>query len=306
MNWEETLKNKLGEIILLDAPMKDYTTYKIGGAAQVLALPKNEEQIIFLKAFALEYNIPFRILGLGSNILVSEKGLLGITCCLKDFKGITVEGKELTAFSGTALDDAIENSIENALGGIECLSGIPGSCGGAVYMNAGAFNQETFDSLKCFKVLDAQGNIKVLSKTDVEYGYRKVKNIEDCIILSVTWALQEADKQQLKETRLSILKRRGEKQPLEYPSAGSVFKRPANDYASRLIDICGLRGLSVGGAKVSEKHAGFIVNYNKATAEDVYNLINEVRRKVYQQTSVELQAEQILWGEFEEAPKLSN
>ncbi len=304
MNWKETLKNKLQNIILLDTPMKDFTTYRIGGVAQVLALPKKEEHIIFLRAFALENNIPFRVLGLGSNILVSDKGLPGITCCLKDFKAITIEGIELTALSGTALDDAIETAVKNGLGGIECLSGIPGSCGGAVFMNAGAFNQETFDSLKCFKVLDAKGNIRILNKTDVEYGYRKVKNIEGCIILSATWALANADKKQLEETRLSILKRRGEKQPLEYPSAGSVFKRPANDYASRLIDVCGLRGLRVGGAMVSEKHAGFIINYDKASADDVYNLINEIRKRVYQQTAVELQAEQILWGEFEKAPEL--
>lgn len=289
---------KTGCRLIFNAPMKDYTTYRTGGAAEVLALPENEEQILKLKTLCEQENVPFRMIGLGSNILVSDKGLPGVTCCLKNYAGISIRGEELTALAGTPLDEAASLSVENGLGGLESLSGIPGSCGGAVYMNAGAFGQETFDNLKCFKVIHADGEIKQFCKNDVEYGYRKVKNIENCIILSATWLLKKQDPAELKQTRLSVLKRRAEKQPLEYPSAGSVFKRPVNDYASRLIDVCGLRGLSVGGAKVSEKHAGFIINYDNATAADVYALIRKVQEEVYKKTSVELQTEQILWGDF--------
>lgn len=289
---------KTGCRLIFNPPMKDYTTYRTGGAAEVLALPENEEQILKLKTFCGQESVPFRMIGLGSNILVSDKGLPGVTCCLKNYAGISIRGEELTALAGTPLDEAASLSVENGLGGLESLSGIPGSCGGAVYMNAGAFGQETFDNLKCFKVINADGEIKQFCKNDVEYGYRKVKNIENCIILSATWLLKKQDPAELKQTRLSVLKRRAEKQPLEYPSAGSVFKRPVNDYASRLIDVCGLRGLSVGGAKVSEKHAGFIINYDNATADDVYALIRKVQEEVYKKTSVELQTEQILWGDF--------
>lgn len=298
MNWKDILGEKTGCRLIFNAPMKDYTTYRTGGAADVLALPENEEQILKLKTLCEQENVPFRMIGLGSNILVSDKGLPGVTCCLKNYAGISIRGEELTALAGTPLDEAASLSVENGLGGLESLSGIPGSCGGAVYMNAGAFGQETFDNLKCFKVINAAGEIKQFCKNDVEYGYRKVKNIENCIILSATWLLKKQDPAELKQTRLSVLKRRAEKQPLEYPSAGSVFKRPVNDYASRLIDVCGLRGLSVGGAKVSEKHAGFIINYDNATAADVYALIRKVQEEVYKKTSVELQTEQILWGDF--------
>lgn len=298
MNWKDILGEEAFCPALFNAPMKEYTTYKTGGAAEVLVLPENEEQILKLKAFCKRTGAPFRIIGLGSNILVSDAGLPGVTCCLKNYTGLRVEGEELTALAGTPLDEAAKVSAENGLGGIECLSGIPGSCGGAVYMNAGAFGQETFDNLKCFKVINPEGEIKQFCKNDVEYGYRKVKNIENCIILSATWLLKKQPSKELIQTRLYILKRRAEKQPLEYPSAGSVFKRPTNDYASRLIDACGLRGLSVGGAKVSEKHAGFIINYNGASAADVYNLIRKVQAEVYKQTAVALQTEQILWGEF--------
>lgn len=298
MDWKENLDEKIKNILIFDAPMRDYTTYKTGGSAQVLALPENEDQILYLKTFSQQCGLAFRIVGFGSNILVSDLGLNGITCCLKNYAGLALNGKDLSAKAGTALDEAVRFSTEKGLGGIECLSGIPGSCGGAVFMNAGAFGQETFDCLKSFKAITPNGEIKEISKSEVQYGYRKVKGIEGCIILSVTWELTAKNAEELKQSRLSILERRAQKQPLEYPSAGSVFKRPQNDYASRLIDSCGLRGLTVGGAQVSQKHAGFIINYDKASASDIYNLIRKVQEEVYTQTGVRLEPEQILWGKF--------
>lgn len=299
MTWINDFNKEITPFLIKNAPMKDFTTYQTGGLAQVLALPQTQEQILYLKDFCQKREVPLRILGLGSNILVSQKGLEGLTCCLKNYQGVQINATQLCAKAGTPLDKAAEISANNGLAGIECLSGIPGSCGGAVYMNAGAFNQETFDALKSFKVIDNQGNIKDIDKEQITYAYRKVNGIENHIILQAVWNLKPADKDELLKTRRSILSRRAEKQPLEYPSAGSVFKRPQGDYASRLIDICGLRGLSVGGAMVSTKHAGFIINYNNATADDIFALISKVQYEVKKQTGIALQREQILWGEFD-------
>lgn len=299
MNEKIFLENLKDVPFIFEAQLSFYTTYHVGGEAEVLALPENETQIQHLVAFAKKYRQPFRILGLGSNILVSDKGLRGIICCLKHFKGIKIEGNKITANAGTALDEVVRASISASLGGLENLSGIPGSVGGAVFMNAGAFKSETFDKLVSFRVLNKKGEIKEFKKEDVKYEYRKVWGIEDCVILSATWALEKTDKVVLTARRAEILKARTDKQPLEYPSAGSVFKRPVGAYASKLIDDCGLRGLTVGGAQVSTKHAGFIINYENATAQDIYDLIKEVQKIVKKKTGFKLEPEQIIWGKFE-------
>ena len=299
MNERIFLENLKDVPFIFEAQLSFFTTYHVGGEAEVLALPENEMQIQHLIAFAKKYRQPFRILGLGSNILVSDMGLRGITCCLKNFKNIKIDGNIVTASAGTPLDEVVRASINAGLGGLENLSGIPGSVGGAVFMNAGAFKAETFDKLISFKVLNKKGEIKELKKEEVKYEYRKVWDLEDLVILSASWALEKADKAVLIERRNEILKARADKQPLEYPSAGSVFKRPVGAYASKLIDDCGLRGLTVGGAQVSVKHAGFIINYENATAQDIYNLIKEVQKIVKQKTGFKLEPEQIIWGKFE-------
>jgi UDP-N-acetylmuramate dehydrogenase len=167
-------------------------------------------------------------------------------------------------------------------------------------MNAGAYGQETFDCLEYFDVIDWQGHPATLRKEEVEHGYRHVAGVENYIILSASFKLSPADPFHLTEERNLTLQKRRDKQPLEYPNAGSVFKRPANDYASRLIDDTGLRGLTVGGAKVSEKHAGFIINFNHATPEDIRELMRQVRQKVQEKHGIALELEQILWGDFAE------
>ncbi len=298
MNSKVFLENLKDVPFIFEAQLSLFTTYRVGGVAQVLALPENEEQIKKLVNFSKNKHLDFRVLGLGSNILVSDLGLAGITCCLKNFKDIKIEGQKVTAFAGTALDEVVRASINAGLGGLENLSGIPGSVGGAVFMNAGAFKAETFDKLVSFKVLNKKGEIQEFKKEDVKYEYRKVWGIEDCVILSATWQLDEGEKQILQVRREEILQSRAAKQPLEYPSAGSVFKRPVGAYASKLIDDCGLRGLSVGGAQVSTKHAGFIINYQNATAQDIYNLIKEVQKIVKAKTGFKLEPEQIFWGKF--------
>lgn len=277
-----------------DISMADYTTYKTGGKAQYFCLPKNIEEIKQAIDFAKEKQIDFYILGLGSNILVGDLGLKGLVCCLKDFQEIKIENNIITALSGTPLDKIIATSVLNNLGGLEKLSGIPGSVGGAVYMNAGAFNSETWANIISVDVLK-NGQVKTVKKEEVIPSYRKVSGLENCLILSATWSLTEPADKNLRE---EILQKRKQKQPLEYPSAGSVFKRPVGDYASRLIDSCNLRGLTIGGAQVSTKHAGFIINYNKATAQDIKNLMSEIQKIVKEKTGFSLELEQILWGKF--------
>ena len=299
MDYKQELKNFFGSNCLWDEPMARHTTYRTGGKAEVYVYPQTREEWSFVLKLAEAGNIPLRIIGFGSNILVSGKGIGGIICSTKRMNQVTVDGEHIKAEAGAALDKVCELACEAGLAGMEKLSGIPGSIGGAVYMNAGAFGQETFDCLEYFDIIDREGRPATLLKEEVKYAYRKVEGVQDCIILSAGFKLTKSDFTQLIATRNTVLHKRLEKQPLEFPSAGSVFKRPADDYASRLIDDTGLRGLSVGGAKVSEKHAGFIVNFNRATPQDIKTLMDLVRQKVKEKHGVELELEQILWGDFD-------
>ena len=299
MDYKKELKSFFGEHCLLDEPMAHHTTYRTGGPAEAYVYPACAEEWSFVLKLANSFHIPLHIIGFGSNILTGSKGIQGIVCSTKRMQGLSIQGEHITAQAGTALDKLCEEAAHAGLAGMEKLSGIPGSVGGAVYMNAGAFGQETFDCLEYFDVIDRQGRPATILKNDISYAYRHVEGIENYIVLSASFQLAKSDFTQLIETRHSVLHKRVEKQPLEFPSAGSVFKRPLNDYASRLIDQAGLRGLSVGGAKVSEKHAGFIVNFNHASPEDIKNLITQVRRQVKEKFGVELELEQILWGDFE-------
>lgn len=299
MDYKQELKDFFGDNCLFDEPMAQHTTYRAGGPAEVYVYPKTREEWSFVLKLAQAANVPLRVIGFGSNILVSAGGVGGIVCSTKRMDHVSAEGEYVRAEAGAALDKACEIACEAGLAGMEKLSGIPGSVGGAVYMNAGAFGQETFDSLEYFDVIDFEGRPATLLKEEVKHAYRKVEGVQDYIILSAGFKLQKGDFTQLIETRNTVLHKRIEKQPLDFPSAGSVFKRPANDYASRLIDDTGLRGLSVGGAKVSEKHAGFIVNFNHATPQDIKSLMEQVREKVKEKHGVELELEQILWGKFD-------
>ncbi len=298
-NYKDALKEFFGEECLFNEPMNTHTTYRTGGPAEVYLYPQTPQQWAFVLKLAQTENIPLRVIGFGSNILVSGKGIGGITCSTKKMNRIVVDGNRVTAQAGAPLDKVCELACKAGLAGMEKLSGIPGSVGGAVFMNAGAYGQETADCLEYFDIIDWEGRPATLLKDDVKFAYRHVEGLPKCIILSAGFSLQPSNFAQLLATRSSVQHSRVEKQPLEFPSAGSVFKRPAGDYASRLIDAAGLRGLSVGGAKVSEKHAGFIVNFNHATAQDIKTLMDQVREKVKEQFGVELELEQILWGEFE-------
>lgn len=298
-NYKDTLKEFFGAECLFNEPMDTHTTYRAGGPAEVYVYPQTPEQWAFVLKLAQAENIPLRVIGFGSNILVSGKGIGGITCSTKKMSRIVVDGNRITAQAGAPLDKVCELACKAGLKGMEKLSGIPGSVGGAVFMNAGAYGQETADCLEYFDIIDWEGRPATLLKEDVKFAYRHVDNLPKCIILSAGFVFDLGDFTQLLATRSTVQHNRVEKQPLEFPSAGSVFKRPTGDYASRLIDAAGLRGLSVGGAKVAEKHAGFIINFNHATAQDIKTLIDQVREKVKAQFGVELELEQILWGDFE-------
>jgi UDP-N-acetylmuramate dehydrogenase len=298
-NYKDTLKEFFGDDCLFNEPMNTHTTYRTGGPAEVYLYPQTPEQWAFVLKLSKTENIPLRVVGFGSNILVSAKGIGGITCSTKKMNRIVVDGNRITAQAGAPLDKVCELACKAGLAGMEKLSGIPGSVGGAVFMNAGAYGQETADCLEYFDIIDWEGRPATLLKEDVQFSYRHVAGLPPCIILSAGFMLKPGNYTQLLAARGNVQHARVEKQPLEFPSAGSVFKRPVGDYASRLIDAAGLRGLSVGGAKVSEKHAGFIVNFNHATPQDIKTLMDQVREKVKAQFGVELELEQILWGEFE-------
>lgn len=299
MGYKDTLKEFFGAECLFNEPMNTHTTYRTGGPAEVYVYPQTSEQWAFVLKLAQTENIPLRVIGFGSNILVSGKGIGGITCSTKKMNRIVVDDNRITAQAGAPLDKVCELACKAGLAGMEKLSGIPGSVGGAVFMNAGAYGQETADCLEYFDIIDWEGRPATLLKEDVKFAYRHVDGLPKCIILSAGFTLKPGNFTQLLAARSTVQHNRVEKQPLEFPSAGSVFKRPTGDYASRLIDAAGLRGLSVGGAKVSEKHAGFIVNFNHASAQDIKILMDQVREKVKAQFGVELELEQILWGDFD-------
>lgn len=292
------LKDKFGAYCLFGEPAASFTTYRAGGRAEALVRPADETELAWLAAWCRENGAPFRVLGRGSNVLVSDRGLPGVTALTERLCGIELAGRTITAQAGALWDDVARLSAEAGLAGFEKTSGIPGSVGGAVRMNAGAFGQETFDRLLSVRALAASGGTVEIFKKDMKYGYRRVEGLDGLTVLAAAFELPPGDAAVLIQDRSCVLASRAAKQPLDHPSAGSVFKRPKGDYASRLIDAAGLKGLRVGGAEVSAKHAGFIVNAGGATAADIYALMGEVRARVREKTGVELELEQILLGEF--------
>jgi UDP-N-acetylmuramate dehydrogenase len=292
------LKARFGEHCLFGEPAANFTTYRAGGRAEVLVKPGSAEELRWLAGWCREHGAPLLVLGRGSNVLVGDKGLPGVTALTERLSGINIAGNALTAGAGALWDDLARLSAEGGLAGFEKTSGIPGSVGGAVHMNAGAFGQETFDRLASVEAFDAAGRAVSLRKQDIPHGYRRADGLAGLTVISARFEFPSGDAAALLSDRACVLASRAAKQPLEFPSAGSVFKRPPGDYASRLIDAAGLKGLRIGGAEVSAKHAGFIVNAGGATAADIRALMDEVRARVKAATGVELELEQILLGEF--------
>ena len=248
----------------------------------------------------MEYAVPVTIIGNGSNLLVGDKGIRGLVLSFgKEAERIVLEGNRMIIGAGTLLSKAAAEAARNALTGLEFAAGIPGTLGGAIVMNAGAYGGEMKDVVVSAKVLTVDGKILELSKEELELSYRHSCIPEKgYIVLEVTIALAEGDETQIREMMDDFKSRRIEKQPLEYPSAGSTFKRPEGYFAGKLIQDAELRGYTVGGAQVSEKHCGFVVNKGNATAEDVCNLINDVKKIVYEKFQVEMEPEVKMIGEF--------
>ena len=279
--------------VLTDEPMKQHTTFKIGGPADYFLVPETGEEVGEIIKICRKTDTPYFILGNGSNLLVGDGGYRGaVIQVYRNMSAVTVEGTTITAQAG-ALLSAVAAAAKNAsLTGFEFAGGIPGTVGGAAVMNAGAYGGEMKDVLVEVTVMDAEGKIFTISAEKLELGYRtSVIKKAGYIVLEAKIRLKEGDQEAIRERMKELTIQRTTKQPLEYPSAGSTFKRPEGYFAGKLIDDAGLRGYRVGGAMVSEKHCGFVINYDNATATDVINLMKDVQAKVKEKFDVQLEPE---------------
>ena len=279
--------------------MSSHTSFKTGGRAEYFVTPETVDEAKALVEALREENIKYTVIGNGSNLLVSDKGIDGVVICIgKKLSGITVDGTSLTAEAGALLSRISSVATKNSLTGFEFASGIPGSLGGALVMNAGAYGGEMKDVVKSTTYIDKSGTIKTI--TEHNFGYRKSVFEDGDVILSSVIELAKGDIAQIKSRCDELNARRREKQPLEYPSAGSTFKRPEGYFASKLIVDANLKGFKLGGAMVSYKHCGFVINYDNATSMDIFNLMKEVKNTVYDKFGVTLEPEVRLIGEFPE------
>ncbi len=273
--------------------MADATTFKIGGPADLFAEVHTKKALLELISLCKKENVPFLIVGAGSNLLVSDKGIDGVVCRLcGDFDSLEINGTVLTAGSAISLAKLARGAQSAGLSGLEFASGIPGTLGGAIYMNAGAYGGEMKDTVIETEYMDIDGNICTIHGEEHDFAYRhSVFCGKDLCILSAKLQLVPGDSDTIMETMRDLNARRKEKQPLDKPSAGSTFKRPEGYFAAKLIEDAGLKGCSVGGACVSEKHSGFVVNNGNATCEDVLGLIRKVQESVAEQFGVTLETE---------------
>ena len=288
------------ERVLIDEPMKKHTTFRVGGNADYFVMPRTTQEVQQVVALCKNENLPYYILGNGSNLLVGDKGYRGVIIQIyKEMNQITVEGECIRAQAGALLSKVGSVALEAELTGFEFAAGIPGAVGGAVVMNAGAYGGEMKDILASATVLTEDGTILTLTNDELELGYRtSIIAKKNYIVLEAEYQLQRGDKTEIRAKMDELKKQRVTKQPLEYASAGSTFKRPEGYFAGKLIQDAGLRGFQVGGAQVSEKHCGFVINKGDATAADIVELMNQVSEKVYQEFGVTLEPEVKRLGEF--------
>lgn len=287
------------ENIRENEPMSRHTTFKTGGSADLMLLPASEDELLEAVKLCSENSLPYLIIGNGSNLLVTDKGIRGVVIKLgRDFAKIDVEGNVISAQAGALLSATANAALKAELSGMEFAAGIPGTVGGAVCMNAGAYGGELKDIIKEVRVLD-KDEVKTLSNTQAGFVYRgsRVMN-EGMIVLSAVFELEKGSKEDIRSLMDDYSQRRRSKQPLDKPSAGSTFKRPEGDFAGRLIEAAGLKGCSIGGAKVSDKHCGFIINDGGASSTDILELIDFVRKKVYESSGTMLEPEVRIIGEL--------
>ncbi|HMM05245.1 MAG TPA: UDP-N-acetylmuramate dehydrogenase [Clostridiales bacterium] len=292
------LKPKVKGDVLFDVPMRKYTTWHIGGAADCLVLPKDAEDIAAVIRFAMANDVPYTVIGNGSNLLVLDGGIRGIVIRIGEgMATYTVENTLVTAKSGCTLTKMARETAKLGLKGLEWAAGIPASIGGAAYMNAGAYGHFFYETLEAAEIIDRDCKIRVVSKNDLSYGYRHTSLMENgAIVTKAMIRTSYGDKTQLLAAVEETLKLRRKNQPLDLPSAGSVFKNPSGDHAGRLVEVSGLCGLRVGNAQVSEKHGNFIVNLGGCTAEDVLTLMDQVQAEVKRQYGVVLEPEVLKIG----------
>lgn len=292
------------EDLLEQAPMKEYVTFRAGGPARYLVFPNGEDELAAVMQVCRTKGVPYLILGRGSNLLVSDRGFDGAVISLRrHFCSVDADERTgiLTAGAGALMPSAALAALGAGLSGLEFASGIPGTVGGGVLMNAGAYGGEIRQVLLDVRVMDGEGNVQTVLAGEAGLSYRDSVFLHDGrIVLSCRMQLHPDEKAQIKARMDDFNARRREKQPLEYASAGSTFKRPAGYFAGKLIQDCGLKGFCVGDAQVSEKHAGFVINRKEATASQIYSLCRQVQERVKEQTGVRLELEVRLAGDFPE------
>ena len=281
-----------------DEPLSKYTYTKTGGKADVLVFPESYEEVQALVKSAVKHEIPYTVLGNGSNLIIRDGGIRGLVISLLRLTSIQLDGEKVVAGSGAAIIDVSRFALTHSLTGLEFACGIPGSTGGALFMNAGAYGGEIADVLDSAVVLDAEGNLLHLTKDQIDMSYRKSSIAEKGqIALEGTFLLKNGNYDEIKQKMDELTEARTSKQPLEYPSCGSVFKRPPGYFAGKLIQDSGLQGHQIGGVQVSTKHAGFMVNVGGGTASDYLALIAHVQKEVKQQFGVDLETEVKVIGE---------
>ena len=298
--YEYIRANVPEEDILTEEPMSRHTTFRIGGEAACFIRISSEEQLRKLIPYFENVGVEYFVLGKGSNLLVGDKGYPGVILQISDAcQQIEAEGNRLQVQAGAALSKVALFAMERGLEGLEFAAGIPGTVGGGVVMNAGAYGGEMKQVVDSVRVLSSEGEILTLDNDTMEFGYRTsiIRN-RNFTVLSVTFRLREGNREEIRARIEDFQKRRMEKQPLNYPSAGSTFKRPEGYFAGKLIMDAGLRGFQIGDARVSDKHCGFVVNVGKATARDVTDVIEEVQEKVRERFGVSLEREVIYLGKF--------
>lgn len=290
---EEIKALNIGKI-LTDVPLKNYTTYKVGGNCKIMAFPKNIDALITLITKLKKEQAKFMVLGKGSNTLFSDKEYNGVIIKLDELNHISIHDNRVVAEAGASMMKVCREAIRHELAGLEFASGIPGTVGGCIYMNAGAYNSDMGYVVSRVKVLTPKMTVITMVNRELDFHYRSsfFQKHKDYIVLEATFNLQKGNRLLLEEVVADRRKRRMESQPLEYPSAGSVFRNPPNMFSGKLIEDLGYKGLTKGGAKVSEKHANFIINYNNATANDIKELIDFIKDEVKDKYNVDLHVEQ--------------
>ncbi len=286
------------EQIQLDAKMSEHIYFKVGGNVDILLMPDSVEQVKKTVDICKEHSIPYYVMGNGSNILVKDGGIRGVVIKLCDINTIEVKDNMIAAGCGALLKDVSKTASDNSLTGFEFACGIPGSVGGAVFMNAGAYDGEISFVIDHVEAINDKNEIIILNNEQLDLGYRHSIIMEKgYIVINAVFKLKHGDSGKIVNRVNELTVRREERQPLEYPSAGSTFKRPEGYYAGKLIQDAGLKGYTVGGACVSEKHAGFVINKNNGTAKDIIGVIRHVQEEVKKQFGVELHPEVRIWGE---------